>query len=98
MSGNNQRDPLPEDFKSLEDFWEFWDTHSTADYEDLMEDVDVDVQIDISKRKRYYPVAKDLIIQLKTQARQQGVSTETLINLWLKEKMIETIKSKKEVA
>ncbi len=60
MSANNQRDPLPEDFKSLEDFWEFWDTHSIADYKDLMENVDV--QIDISKRKRYYPVAKDLII------------------------------------
>jgi len=96
MSGNNQRDPLPENFKSLEDFWEFWDTHSTTDYEDLMEDVDV--QIDMSRSKRYYPVAKDLITQLKTQARQQGISTGTLINLWLKEKMMETVKSKEEVA
>jgi len=33
-----QRDPLPENFDSLEEFWAFWDTHSTADYEDLMED------------------------------------------------------------
>ena len=82
MSGSNQRDPLPENFKSLEDFWEFWDTHSTADYEDLMEDVDV--QIGLRRSKRYYPVAEDLTTQLKTQARQQGISTETLINLWLK--------------
>lgn len=92
----NQCDPLTENFKSLEDFWEFWDTHSTADYEDLMEDVDV--QIDLRRSKRYYPVAKGLINQLKTQARQQGVSTATLINLWLKEKMMETVKSKEEVA
>ncbi|MBU4373975.1 MAG: BrnA antitoxin family protein [Candidatus Methanoperedenaceae archaeon] len=32
---------MPEEFGSLEEFWAFWDTHSTADYEDLMEDVDV---------------------------------------------------------
>jgi len=40
-----QRDPLPDNFRSLEEFLAFWDTHSTADYEDLMEDVDVDVNI-----------------------------------------------------
>lgn len=38
-----RRDPLPENFHSLEEFWAFWDTHSTADYEELMEDVDVNV-------------------------------------------------------
>ncbi len=40
-----QRDPLLENFRSLEEFWTFWDTHSTADYEDLMEDVQVEVKI-----------------------------------------------------
>jgi hypothetical protein len=33
------RDALPEDFTSLGEFWEFWDTHSSADYEDTMEAV-----------------------------------------------------------
>jgi len=83
-----QQDPLPENFDSLEEFWTFWDTHSTADYEDLMEDVDV--QINLSSSKIYCAVEKDLIAQLRTQARQQGVSMETLINLWLREKMAET--------
>jgi len=41
----DRREPLPENFRSLEEFWTFWDTHSTADYEELMEDVDVDVNI-----------------------------------------------------
>jgi hypothetical protein len=40
-----RRDPLPDNFRSLEEFWTFWDTHSTADYEDLMEDVQVEVNI-----------------------------------------------------
>jgi len=77
-----QRDPLPEDFGSLEEFWAFWDTHSTADYEDQMEDMDIDIR----SSKVYCAVAKDLLAQLRTRARQEGVSTETLINLWLQEK------------
>ncbi|KAF5412314.1 MAG: hypothetical protein C5S47_01665 [Candidatus Methanogasteraceae archaeon] len=80
-----QRDSLPDDFGSLEEFWTFWDAHSTADYEDLMEDVDV--RMDIHSSKVYCAVAKDLLVQLRTRARQQGVSTETLINLWLREKV-----------
>ncbi len=81
---DTQRDALPENFDSIEAFWEFWDTHSTADYEDLMEDVEV--QFNLESSKTYCAVAKDLIDQLRTLARQQGVSTETLINLWLQEK------------
>ncbi len=82
---SSQQDPLPEDFGSLEEFWKFWDTHSTSDYEDFMEDVDV--CIDIHTSKVYCAVAKDLLTQLQTHAQQQGVSTETLINLWLREKV-----------
>ncbi len=83
-----QHDPLPNNFGSLEEFWAFWDTHSTADYEDLMEDVDV--FIDPQYIKIYCAVAKDLIAQVRTQARQQGVAMETLVNLWLREKVLES--------
>lgn len=79
-----KRDPLPENFESIAEFQEFWDTHSSADYEELMEDVEVD--LDIRSSRVYCAVAKDLLTQLRAQARRQGVSTETLINLWLREK------------
>jgi hypothetical protein len=82
-----KREPLPENFASIDEFQEFWDTHSSADYEELMEDVTVD--IDIRSSRVYCAVAKDLLAQLHTQARRQGVSTETLINLWLREKAAE---------
>jgi hypothetical protein len=55
---STQQDPLPEDFGSLEEFCEFCDTHSTSDYEDFMEDVDV--CIDIHTSKVYCAVEKDL--------------------------------------
>lgn len=91
MPGKNvtQGDTLPESFTALEDFWEFWDTHSSADYEDVMETVEV--EIDLSSRKAYCAIAQDLLVQVRAQARQQGVSTETLVNLWLQEKVTEPV-------
>jgi hypothetical protein len=79
------KDALPENFTTLEELSDFWDTHSTADYEEVMEPVEVEV--DLSSSKVYCPVAKDLLRQVRRQAQQQGVSTETLINLWLQEKL-----------
>ena len=79
------KDVLPENFTTLEELSDFWDTHSSADYEEVMEPVQV--EIDLSSSKVYCPVARDLLRQVRRQARQQGVSTETLINLWLQEKL-----------
>ncbi|MBN2005028.1 MAG: hypothetical protein JXA21_16840 [Anaerolineae bacterium] len=79
------KDTLPENFNSLETFWEFWDTHSSADYEDLMEDVEVEVAVE--GRKVYCAIARDLLQQIRDRARRQGVSAETLINMWLQEKV-----------
>ncbi len=84
MPGNKKpapKDVLPDDFQTVEELSDFWDTHSSADYEDDMEPVEA--QIDLSSSKVYCPVAKDLL----RRVRQQGVSTETLINLWLQEKL-----------
>jgi hypothetical protein len=49
-----QRDELPENFDSIEAFWSFWDTHSTADYEDLMEEVEV--QFNLREVHEYLPI------------------------------------------
>ncbi len=79
------RDPLPESFDSLDEAGAFWDTHSSADYEDLMDDVDVEV--DPATSKLYCAIEKDLARRLRKQAQRQGVSTEELINGWLQEKI-----------
>jgi hypothetical protein len=76
---------LPENFDSLEAFWDFWDSHSSADYEEFMEPAEAEIRLD--SRKIYCAIAKDLFTQVRTQAKLQGVSSETLINLWLKEKV-----------
>jgi len=84
----SKRATIPDNFESLESFWQFWDKHSTADYEDLMEEVDL--EMDISSDKAYFAVAKDVLSEVRKEARHQGVSTSTLINLWLQEKVAQT--------
>ncbi len=48
------RDPIPEHFNSVEEAGEFWDTHSAADYQDEMETVKM--EFDIQKRVFMVPV------------------------------------------
>jgi hypothetical protein len=78
-----QRDPLPESFDSLAEAAEFWDTHDSADYEDIMEDVDFEV--DIKRHIYFVPVAESVFGMIREKARSQGVSTETMVNLLLQE-------------
>jgi hypothetical protein len=39
------KDVLPENFNTLEELSDFWDTHSSADYEDVMEPVEVEPEV-----------------------------------------------------
>jgi hypothetical protein len=47
----------------------------------------VDVEIDLVSSKTYCAISKDILHGIRTVARKQGVSAETLINLWLQEKL-----------
>lgn len=45
-----KRDDLPDAFQSIAEAGAFWDSHDSADYEDMMEDVDFETDI---KRQIY---------------------------------------------
>jgi len=88
MSENKkQRDPIPESFASIEEAAEFWDSHSTADYDDLMRDVHFDV--DIQRRTFLVPIEGRLAKDITAIAEREGLALETLVNLWLREKYTE---------
>ncbi len=82
------RDPIPQEFHTLSELQDFWDTHSLADYDDLLRDVEFEVDI----RRRSYSIAlePDLAKKIAARSYARGVSMETLINLWLSEKVLET--------
>ena len=79
-----KRDPLPYDFGTYEAAAEFWDTHDLTDYEDSERDVP-NVQINLVRR--HFRVDAEIAQRLHAVARERGVSSETLANLWLTEKL-----------
>jgi len=66
---------------------EFWDTHDLTDYWDQTEPVEftVNIQSEIT----YYPLESSLSDRIQAIAKQRGVSAETLLNLWVQEKLQE---------
>jgi hypothetical protein len=79
------RDPMPDSSASIEEIIGFWDMHSTADYEDETEEVSFDIDL----REEVFTVAlvPELVDLIEPQAKARGVTTETLVNLWLFERL-----------
>lgn len=91
MADRKKRDPIPRHFKSIQEAAEFWDSHDLADYWDLTREVHFEV--DIQRRLFLTALEPELAKRLTACARKQGVSTETLINVWLTEKVMEAAQS-----
>jgi len=73
--------------RSYEELSEYWDTHSLADHWD--ETSPVEFELDIQSSTLYFPVDRKLADRLRAVASEHGISTETLLNLWLQEKVAE---------
>jgi hypothetical protein len=73
--------------RSYAEIGEFWDEHDLSDYWSKTRKVKFDVVLE--PEATYYPIAKDLSKKIQSEARKQGVSSDTLINLWLEQKINE---------
>lgn len=69
---------------TLDEIAEFWDTHSLADYWDQTREVDFEVR---AQRRRRVTLDPDVYARIEAQARARGVLPETLVNLWLAERL-----------
>ena len=81
-----ERDPLPETFDTFEEMADFWDTHDVTDYEEYLTPVDATVS---SQPKHHYVItlSGSLETLLREVQQKEGVSLNTLINLWVQEKL-----------
>lgn len=70
---------------SYRDISNFWETHDLAEYWEQTEPAAF--EIDIQSEATYFPVEKALSVEISKIARKKGVSPETLLNLWLQERM-----------
>lgn len=79
-------DPLPDTFSSAEEAGEFWDTHSTSDYEDQLEPVDM--TIDIKKRHFEIEIDRESFLALTAYAKKVNKPINILASSILKEKLV----------
>jgi len=66
---------------------DFWDTHDLSDVWGKTRATDF--QVDIQSEVTYYSLDKTLSKKVQSVARNRGISTDTLINLWIQEKLQE---------
>jgi hypothetical protein len=83
-----EKDKLSSISKSstIEEMAEFWDTHDVTDFED--ETYEVEMKFDIQFRSHFVAIDPDLLQGLRKAAASRGLSAESLINLWLQEKLL----------
>lgn len=70
--------------RTPEEIGEFWDTHSLDDYWDQTHEVDFTVR---AVQRRRVTVDPKIYEELEAEAHVRGVVPETLVNLWLAEKL-----------
>ena len=93
MSENNENKKLTSISKAstLEEIGKFWDTHSLDDYWDQTHEVEFEIR---AQRRRRVTLDPEIYTRIASQAQSRGILPETLINLWLAERLqIDTSKS-----
>ena len=74
--------------ETIEQIADFWDTHSLADYADRVKEVEM--TFDPAARRPVVGVEPELLEELRQIAKTRHISTQTLVNLWLQQKVLET--------
>ena len=82
----NKPQKLPQ-FASLDVLVDFFDAHDLGDYLDQMPEVQFNV--DIQQKTRLFALDADISDKLIEIARARNVPAETLINTWLRAKLLE---------
>jgi predicted DNA binding CopG/RHH family protein len=78
----NKINSIPDNM-TIHEASEFWDNHSTADYPSKI----VQFEYEPGEHITFVAIANELLEPLEMKAKKSGISIETLINLWLQEKL-----------
>ena len=77
-----EKDQIPDEM-SIREASAFWDEHSVADYPSHV----VELAYAPDDRITVVAIAADLAEVLKKRAQDNAVSVETLVNLWIQDKL-----------
>lgn len=75
--------------RSYQEIGDYWDEHDLSDVWNQTQPAEFDVSG--NARTTYYPIESTLAEKLNALAEQRGVSAETLVNLWLQERVTEEV-------
>ena len=84
-STGKQIDPLPEEFASEDEAGDFWDTHSITDYEEFLEPMDLEVNLE----RRHFEIEVDeqSFLALRSNAQKQHKPVKELVSEILKREL-----------
>lgn len=68
--------------KTYKEIGEYWDSHEVPEGSE-----DVEFSIELDSDAHYFALEDTLNSKLRSVAKKRGVSPETLVNLWVKEKV-----------
>ena len=71
--------------RSYAELGEFWDTHDLTEFWEQTKPAEFEV--DIRSEVTYYALDSALSAEVRALAEQRGVAPETLLNLWVQEKL-----------
>ena len=83
----NKKNKIPE-FKSLEEFQGFWDKHDLTEFWDKLKEVPI--KVDLKRSKNLVTIDPEILRKIRKTAAQKGLKTESLINIWLQEKILQS--------
>lgn len=86
MSGNDKgtRHTGISNAQTPEEIGDFWDSHSLADSWDQTREAEFEVR---ALRRRRVTLDPQVYTELEAHARVRGLTPETLVNLWLAERL-----------
>ena len=85
QKSKKKMEPIPDEFKTIGEASDFWDKHDITDYWD--DTKEVKFRASLKKEPKYVALEESIAKKALAVAKEKRVSIETLVNLWLKEKL-----------
>ena len=86
MPKKGKVEPIPEEFDNYEDAAEFWDTHDSTEYDDVLEEIEMEV--DIQKRHYLVEIDKEVSEVLHKKAQKQGIPDSVFASKLLQKELV----------
>ena len=78
---------LPQ-WRSLDELVDYFNTHDMGKYLEKMPEVKMEV--DIKRKRHLVAIDDDTLAKINEAAKRKSVSSEELINMWLRDKLLES--------